>query len=162
MSEGASPSEQLIDAARRNNVDLLESIISDNKDGITQLINTSQDVMGNKPLHLAATYGAFEVLDILLDQEGVELDSKNRLDENTPLHLAVKYSEEEPEHGTFIVEELIAAGADVTATNKNGDKPVDLVVNNPELTQILLNAEYASNVVTVDEDEDAGPASDSD
>ncbi len=43
-----------------------------------------------------------ECLDILLDQEGVEVDPINRLEKETPLHLAVRYSRLEPEHGAFI------------------------------------------------------------
>jgi hypothetical protein len=43
-----------------------------------------------------------ECLDILLDVEGVEVDPINRMEGNTPLHFAVMYAEEEPEHAIAI------------------------------------------------------------
>lgn len=57
-----------------------------------------------------------EVLDTLLDQEGLEVDPIDRLDGDTPLHKAVRFvnglSKEEWESGASIVELLIDAGAD--------------------------------------------------
>ncbi len=57
-----------------------------------------------------------EVLDILLDQEGLEVDPRDRLEEDTPLHKSVRFvnglSREEWENGKAIVELLLDAGAD--------------------------------------------------
>lgn len=55
---------------------------------------------------------AVEVLDHLLDQEGLEVDPINRMEKETPLHKAVQYANKEKEHGLEIVEMLIDAGAD--------------------------------------------------
>lgn len=55
--EGASLGEQLIEAARRNNVDLLEEVFAAATD-IAQVINTSTDPVGNSALHLAAYNGS--------------------------------------------------------------------------------------------------------
>jgi len=111
--EGASFKEQILDASRRNNTELLAEILENaSPEKIPDIINHSTDALGNTPLHLTAKYGSYEVMDTLLDQEGTEVDPKNVIDGDTPLHLAVRYSEHEPEHGHFIAETLVEAGAD--------------------------------------------------
>ena len=73
--------------------------------------------MGAYPLHLAASNGSYQILDTLLDQEGVEVDPVDRLEGDTPLHKAVRFvnglGEGEWEAGCAIVELLVDAGADV-------------------------------------------------
>ena len=57
-----------------------------------------------------------EVLDMLLDQEGVEVDPINRMESDTPLHKAVRFinglSKADWENGASIAELLLDAGAD--------------------------------------------------
>lgn len=57
-----------------------------------------------------------DVLDSLLDQEGLEVDPVDRLEGDTPLHKAVRYinglSKEEWENGASVLELLLDAGAD--------------------------------------------------
>lgn len=57
-----------------------------------------------------------EVLDTLLDQEGLEVDPIDRLEADTPLHKAVRFinglAKEEWEAGASIAELLLDAGAD--------------------------------------------------
>ena len=59
---------------------------------------------------------ADDVLDMLLDQEGVEVDPVDRLEKDTPLQKAVRFvnglAKEEWEAGASIVELLLDAGAD--------------------------------------------------
>ncbi|KAK9329484.1 hypothetical protein V1520DRAFT_343216 [Lipomyces starkeyi] len=172
-TDGAKPSELLIEASRRNNVDLLLEVLGISADGrarpgAAEIINTSFDSLGNSPLHVAAINGSDECLDILLDVEGVEVDPINRMEGNTPLHFAVMYAEEEPEHATAIVEMLIDAGSDPRIRNKLKDKPIDLVLpTNPELRKILQGAEMALMMGPTAEDqeeeqdlEDSGSESD--
>ena len=60
--------------------------------------------------------GADEVLDTLLDQEGLEVDPVDRLEADIPLHKAVRFvnglAEGEWEGGAGVVELLLDAGAD--------------------------------------------------
>lgn len=57
--EGASATEQLIEAGRRNNVELLESLLQNKSaDQIASLINESRDPLGNTVLHVAAQNGS--------------------------------------------------------------------------------------------------------
>ncbi|CDR38564.1 CYFA0S02e03092g1_1 [Cyberlindnera fabianii] len=143
--EGASYREQLLDAARRNNSDLFATIAEALDTGkLSSLINEARDALGNTPLHLAAKYGSFEVMDAILDVEGVEVDPRNRLDGDTPLHCAVRYAENEPEHGAFLAETLVEAGSDARIKNTAGLKPVDLIRGeNGPLRETLQAGEMA-------------------
>lgn len=107
-------------------------------------------------------------MDHLLDHEDVEVDPVNRQFGDTPLHSAVRYSLSEPEHGAFIVEMLIDAGADPRIKNKNGQKPIDLAADsNTELIDTLQGAEFArtagpvANSEPVEDENDEGSASES-
>ena len=57
-----------------------------------------------------------EILDTLLDQEGLEVDPINRLEQDTPLHKAVRFinelDREQWESASSIAELLLDAGAD--------------------------------------------------
>ncbi len=59
---------------------------------------------------------ADEVVDTLLDQEGLEVDPLDRLEGDTPLHKAVRFvnglAKGEWEDGKAMVELLLDAGAD--------------------------------------------------
>lgn len=150
-TEGASLGEQLLEASRRNNVDLLDDVFHDlegDSTKIAELINNSKDPFGNTALHLCCKYGSWDVLDKILDQEGgIEIDSQNDLEGNTPLHVAVKYAEEEPEHGTFIAQNLIEVGADPRIRNNDNNRPIDLIHNDEleDLIDLLQGAELAAD-----------------
>lgn len=114
-----------------------------------------------------------EVLDILLDQEGLEVDPLDRLDGDTPLHKAVRYVNElersQWQAGAAVVELLLDAGADPRVRNKAKLKPFELVdPRNTTLRTMLQHAEFADlagdDIVDQDEEDQggAGSASDSD
>lgn len=161
MSEGASLEEQILDASRRNNADLLETIfqnLSGDEKKIANLINSAKDPMGNTALHLCCQYGSWEVLDKILDQEGgIEIDPKNTVDGDTPLHVTIRYAIGEPEHGTFIAQNLIEVGADPRIRNKSGQKPLDLIHgdNLDDLIDLLQGAELAADNGDMVNEEDA-------
>lgn len=59
MSDGAAPSELLIEAVRRNNVDLLNELLQDlNTEQTKDLINEARDPVGNTALHVATINGS--------------------------------------------------------------------------------------------------------
>jgi len=163
--DGASPKELLLEAARRNNTELLEEVLAKPTTNAA-FLNSATDALGNTPLHVAAQYGALEVLDHLLDQEGLEVDPVNRMEGDTPLHKAVAYAHEEKEHGLDVVEMLVDAGADPRIRNKQKRRPIDAVdPRNTELKAILQKAEYAmmvGNDVVVEDDDEGGTGSASD
>lgn len=163
MSTGASPSERLLEASRRNNTDLLHELLTSYQDkphDAIDLINTAQDPSGNGALHLAAKYGNYEVMDQLLDLDGVDVNLAAKMNGNTPLHYATAFAFQDPEYSLFLVNELINCGADPSIKNKEELKPVDIIGNaNEQIKEALESAEYASNVdqnidEIIDEDSD--------
>jgi hypothetical protein len=113
-----------------------------------------------------------EVLDVLLDQEGLEIDEIDRMEKDTPLHKAVRYvntlTKAEWESGHPIVEILLDAGCDPRIRNKAKLKPMELVdPRNEELRSILRKGEFAmmagGDVVQEDDDDEpTGSGSESD
>ena len=175
--EGASPREILIEACRRNNTALLSDLLSSkplssDPTKISHFLNTTTDPLGSSALHIAAQYGSYEALDMILDQEGVEIDGQDRREGDTCLHKSVRYCNDlarsEWEDGKAIVEILVDAGCDPRIRNKAKLRPIDLVdPRNTELRQVLQKAELTmmAGDDVVDEDEDDrrdGPGSESD
>lgn len=167
-SEGASYKEQLLECARRNNVELFASIKeSVQPEQLAQLVNSTKEMItNNSPLHIATLLGNWEFIDAVLDVEGVEIDPLNR-DGDTPLHLAVKFAGDEPDYGYFIIDNLVDAGSDAKIVDRHGLKPVNYVRDNEKLRSLLESAEYGSLVPEVPEDafedegSESGSASDS-
>ena len=118
-----------------------------------------------------ANTAAVEVIDMLLDQEGLEIDEIDRMEQDTPLHKAVRYvnslEKDVWPHGQSIVAMLLDAGCDPRIRNKAKLKPVELVdPRNTELRSLLQKGEFAmqagGDIVEDDDDGPAGSASDSD
>lgn len=87
------------------------------------------------------------------------------MDKDTPLHIAVRYAnDKDAELGTEMVKMMCEAGCDPRVRNKHGQKPADLVFNNPEIKQTLQQTEYilAEGIANENDDENGnGSASDS-
>jgi ankyrin repeat protein len=69
-------------------------------------------LLSNINKHSAKT-GSIGCLEALVNEEEINLDIQNRLEGETPLHLAVKYANEDPEMADALVELLLAGGADL-------------------------------------------------
>ncbi|KAI1485532.1 ankyrin repeat protein [Biscogniauxia mediterranea] len=149
--EGASVKEQLIEACRRNNVDLLSEIISNckNDDEISDLLNNTTTVMGNHLYHEAALQGNYEVIDMLLDQPNFECDPLARTNGDTPLHSAIRWINSEPpaqrEFGNALVEMMLEAGSSTRVKNKAKLTPYQLVdPRNKGLRDLIQKHEYTA------------------
>lgn len=82
-------------------------------------------------------------MDALFDIQYFECDPVTRLDEDTPLHVAVRYAnDKDPELGLEMIKMMCEAGCDPRVRNKHGQKPTDLVFNNQEIKSTLQQAEY--------------------
>ncbi|KAI4165354.1 MAG: hypothetical protein LQ342_001222 [Letrouitia transgressa] len=178
--QGATPRELLLEACRRNNTSLLADLIASFHNthpssssaapprALVDLLNTARDAVGRHALHVAAGCGSYEVLDVLLDQEGLEVDPVDRMEGDTPLHSAVRWINgvsRGPEGGWAgagaVVELLVDAGADPRARNKARLKPVELVdPRNEGLRAFLQKAEFAvlagGDMVDRDAEEEVG------
>ncbi|TVY22620.1 Ankyrin repeat-containing protein [Lachnellula hyalina] len=126
--EGASPGEQLIEACRRNNTDLLQSLITaaGSPTAAASLLNDTKTVLGNHAYHEAALRGNYEIIDLLLDQDLFECDPLTRLDADTPLHSAIRYLNTLPlplsphnlEYALGLITMMLEAGSDPRIRNK--------------------------------------------
>lgn len=182
-SQGASSKELLIEASRRNNTSLLNDLLSsvsksssDPSSAIAALVNDTVSPTGLYPLHIAASNGSYDVLDILLDQEGVETEPLTKRDRRTPLHSAVEFCNgldkeewEEGGAGRSVVEILLDAGCDPRLKDKSGMRAVDVCdPRNESVRGVLRRGEMAllegEALVVEDEGEEggSGPPSDSD
>lgn len=112
-----------------------------------------------------------EILDLLLDQEGLEIDELDRLEKDTPLHKAIRYvntlDKSDWDHGHGIVDILLDAGCDPRIRNGAKLKAVELAdPRNEDLRSMLRKAEFnvmAGNDVVVEDDAGgAGSGSESD
>ncbi|KAF2484215.1 hypothetical protein BDY17DRAFT_278738 [Neohortaea acidophila] len=175
--EGATPRELLIESTRRNNTHLLHELLqgppfASQPAAIAHFLNTTTDALGASALHIAAQHGSYDVLDVILDQEGVEIDGQEKRDGDTCLHRAVRFANEggHAERGLAVVEILVDAGCDPRIRNKAKLRPIDLAdPRNTELRSMLQKAELAMSMggdVVVDDDDDDdrpnGPGSESD
>jgi hypothetical protein len=107
-----------------------------------------------------------------LDQEGLEIDEIDRMEQDTPLHKAVRYcnsldKSEWADHGHPVVEILLDAGCDPRIRNKAKLKPIELAdPRNAELRSILQKGEFnmmaGGDVVQEDNDGPTGSGSESD
>jgi len=147
--EGASPSEVVIEACRRNNIELLEEVISKcpNPEAVAKLLNGAQTVLGNYAYHEAASRGNYDIIDMLLDQEGFECDPINKREGDTPLHSVVRWanevSEAQKESASSLIEMMLEAGSDPRIRNKAKLKPLDLVdPRNSSLRNLMQESEY--------------------
>jgi len=93
-------------------------------------VNAKEGAWGYTPLHSAVEEGHKEVAELLI-ANGADVNVKADFFEITPLHSAAGYGHKE------IAELLIAEGADVNAKMLNGRTPLDVVVDNPELADLL-------------------------
>ncbi|KAI1654717.1 hypothetical protein F4813DRAFT_201556 [Daldinia decipiens] len=148
--EGASVKERLIEACRRNNVDLLHDVISGCKsdEEISALLNTTTTVMGNHLYHEAALQGNYEIIDTLLDQPDFECDPLNRIEGDTPLHSAIRWINSEPpaqrQFGNALVQMMLEAGSSTRVRNKARLTPYQLVdPSNTGLRDLIQKHEYA-------------------
>ncbi|KAG9044770.1 hypothetical protein FS837_007564 [Tulasnella sp. UAMH 9824] len=143
MSEekGASNNERLLHAAREDNVDLLEELLEDDDLDINY-----KDGLGNTALHYAAQKGSVDVIEMILGQEGCDVDLKNRVDGETPLHLACKLEDEDTR--SYIIDQLLDAGADMSIKDKHGSLAIDLLPGDDQKNRDLFRKHQATNAIS--------------
>ncbi|KAL1993586.1 hypothetical protein VTN49DRAFT_2255 [Thermomyces lanuginosus] len=168
--EGASPRELVVEACRRDQPHLIEQVLNDMSDKtneeVAEFFNGVKDALGNHALHICAMYGSYDTMDALFDIQYFECDPVTRVDQDTPLHTAVRFAnEKDAELGLAMIEMMCEAGCDPRVRNKHGQKPIDLVyAEHPEIKKALQKAEYILSESVQQEsegEEGASSASDS-
>lgn len=161
-AEGATLNERLLYAARNDDTEILSEIFETaEKERKRRIFNFNidfQDGIGNTALHYAALHGSLDVLNELLEYgEGCDVDPTNIQDE-TPLHLAVKH--EEPELRAFMVDSLLDAGADTSIKDKDRQVALDYVPEDDKETRNAfrrydaIRSISAADIVPDDDDEE--------
>ena len=127
--------------------DLFTAVDKGQSDVVQELlgsgIDPNKDVgpEGAYPLHLAASKGNKEIVQILLDN-GAQIDLKaTNEDEATPLHWAAFFGQKD------VVSLLIEAGAPINAIDANHFTPLDSVVFAWKASQD--NAAWAKNLMEI-------------
>ncbi|KAL5598331.1 hypothetical protein BROUX41_003610 [Berkeleyomyces rouxiae] len=168
--EGASVQEQLVEACRRNNTELLEELLETigSEAEISRLLNDTTTVMGDHLYHVAAAQGHYDVIDMLLDQPNFECDPLNRTGD-TPLHVAIHWLNSEPPaqrpFGAELVKMMLEAGSNSRLRNAAGLTAVQLVdPANAPLRDLIREHEYTElnqgDFVAVDNDPSPPPGAD--
>jgi len=159
--KGASANERLLAAAKSDNEGMLEEALAELQD-----VNYT-DGLGNTALHYAIIHASTNVLEPLLEHESCDVDIRNRLARDTPLHIAVRQRwEEYPGLRLHLVTTLLEAGADTTIKNRHSERPIDLLPPSPEkgsdddqirsaIRQAAAEAQLADTGDVIDEDAEA-------
>ncbi|KAI8880992.1 ankyrin [Backusella circina FSU 941] len=155
--QGASRNELLLALCRSDQEEELIELLENEECNVNYT-----DGAGNSAAHYAAKTGSIGCLEALVNEEDIILDIQNRLEGETPLHLAVKYADEDAEMADALVELLLAGGADPNIENRNKLTPIMLV--NPKFQSIKDKLSQAAagyeiddaDVVNEDDFEDEG------
>ncbi|WVR04157.1 hypothetical protein IAU60_001156 [Kwoniella sp. DSM 27419] len=119
---GASPQERLLAAAKHDNEEMMNQALLELED-----VNYV-DGLGNSALHYAIMNASTGILELLLEHEECDLDARNRLHGDTPLHIAVRNKWEEHEGmRLFLVGSLLESGANTKVKNRYNQRPIDLL-----------------------------------
>ncbi|KAH8550319.1 ankyrin repeat-containing domain protein [Umbelopsis sp. PMI_123] len=133
--EGASNNELLLAACKNDQDDMLADIFKEGSYDIN-----FRDGAGNTAAHYAAKHGSLDCLEMLVKHDSIDLDIKNTLEGDTPLHKAVEF-DDDPDVAIAMVEILLEAEADPRIKNRNQLTPIQLVnPNNVEMKNLLDSA----------------------
>lgn len=154
-------------AAKYDDVEMFEEIV----EGKGAFDINHADGLGMTALHYAAAKGSVDVIELILSQDGCDVDPINRIAKATPLHLALQLPDSDPELRRHIVESLLDAGADINIADKNGDTVLNIAstMGDKDLEAMVRkslaqNSIDRSDVIEDDDDDDGegseGSASD--
>ena len=108
---------EVYDAAHVGDVDGVKAWLSKNQGKLNEDVSD-----GLTLLHIAAAFGQEQLVAFLLDRNAlVNVNAKNPSQE-TPLHLAVLYRDDET--AARVADRLIANGAELNAPQKGGQTPL--------------------------------------
>ncbi|KAK9900740.1 ankyrin [Cystobasidium minutum MCA 4210] len=155
-SDGASPYELLLYAAKTDSEDIAKDALSKVGDDVNK-----KDGLGLAAIHYATKAPSPDVLELLLDFEKTDVDLPEKRDGDTPLHLAVRIQNEGARSWT--VQTLLEAGADPRIRNKHKELPIESLPADSPLREDIRRAEAdlameSSDLVNDDEggDESGG------
>ncbi|KAI9138922.1 ankyrin repeat-containing domain protein, partial [Paraphysoderma sedebokerense] len=152
VEAGASPNERLLFAARSNNLEMMKEVLAAGQFDV----NTT-DGVGNTALNLAAESGSLEIVNLLLQLPGVNVNVANKTENATALHKVASSKRMGPDTASAIVSALISAGANPVTYDKSKRRP-DQVALYDEIRKLLEGAvlakELGKDEIEDDDDDD--------
>nr|KIR47963.1 hypothetical protein I312_02477 [Cryptococcus bacillisporus CA1280] len=154
-SQGASANERLLAAAKTDNEGMLEDALKELSD-----VNQPDGII----------HASTNVLEPILCHDTCDVDLKNRLQGDTPLHIAVRNRWDQYEGlRLWLVRSLLEAGADTTIRNRHNERPIDILPradpnadpssDNEKIRSALRQAEAEASLAlsdaVVDDDDEA-------
>ena len=126
-------------------VNIFEAAAIGDEDTVSYLLDLAPDLInqtsndGWTPLHLAALFGAYETVQVLIER-GADVNalSRNRL-ENRPVHAAAAGKR------TAIVHLLLEHGADPNARQREGKTPLHQAVEHCDIGMVRLLLDYGAD-----------------
>jgi len=131
--EGCPPS--IHDVVGREDLDQARAMIAENPDLVD-----AQNALGKTPLHYAVTYGAPELVDLLVSK-GADVNAADHTG-LTPLHVAAMLDHREE------ARRLIEHGAGIEARDAFGDTPFHFAALHGRLRMVRLLAQSGANTDT--------------
>ncbi|KAH6772814.1 CCCH-type zinc finger protein with ARM repeat domain-containing protein [Perilla frutescens var. hirtella] len=102
------------------------------------------------PLMVAATYGSFDVLKLIVSLPEVDVNRNCGVDNSTALHCAASGGSV---NAIDVVKLLLAAGADPNLTDANGRRPFDVIIVSPKLQTMKYSLQMMLTMGTSFEEE---------
>ncbi|KAI7876212.1 ankyrin [Lichtheimia hyalospora FSU 10163] len=130
--------EIMLAACRNDQDELLKEML--NSDDVDY---NFVDGIGDGALHYAAKYGSLSCLELLVTLKAIDLNMRDRIDLDTPLHKAVQYKED-GDIAIAMVDQLLEAGADPRIENRAKMTPPMLVNPNDEDMKELFDQAMAA------------------
>ncbi|KAJ9056163.1 hypothetical protein DSO57_1035880 [Entomophthora muscae] len=137
--------ERILAACRTGSIEQLQEAINEGSFDIN-----GTDAVGNTALNLSVKSESLDCVNLLLKQEGLDLDIANKLEGNSPLHTAI-LNIRNMKLLEAITQALLEHGANPKATNKEGLTALDYACHGGssyvEISDLLRNAIAALNMV---------------
>ncbi len=125
---GANPNSVFLGAYNTKSYALESACHSGNPQAVKKLIDLGASVKNGYPLHIAAIWRREEVIKLLVEEYGVNVNSVDQKGD-TPLICSVLYYDKS-QISLPIVQYLIQKGSNKNATNSKGQTALDLAIKN--------------------------------
>lgn len=149
VKNGANPNSIFYGAYNTKSYALESACQAGNPKAVKKLIELGARVSNGYPLHIAAVHRRLEVVKLLVEEYGMDVNSKDENGE-TPLIKAVLYFDK----GGIslpVVKYLVEKGTNKNITNSKGQTALDLAIknNNQPVVDYLRSQGVQQNVPTV-------------
>jgi Leucine-rich repeat (LRR) protein len=137
--------EKLVEVIKNKNIKELKDLV---KKGITDIVN-KKDKQENAPLHYAVAGGDEEIVKMLLEVEGIDINTLN-VRKLSALHVVVSNSKDE--NSKKIINLLLEGNANANIKDLGGNTPLHFVAEENNLEVFELLVKWKGDINEVNED----------